>query len=400
MSLWTFKYSPKSIAEVVDQEIGIKKLITCITNQKKKNVILAGPHGCGKTSSVHAIANEYNMEIVEINTSDKRNKNNLEDKLNSIAMQQSLFCKGKIILIDDIEGISARHDRGGMLELLKLIKKSPFPVIFTVDNPYTKKLAVLRRNTTIVEFQEIKPQHIKEKLTEIAKKEKIDITEFNVSNIIYGSGGDLRAAITDFQVIVETQNTKQQNDELESQRNQTLEMPLALLRIFKTTNPNTSMDSIKNISEDYKKLSLHIEQNLSREYTKKLDLKRGYDMLSLADVFNGRISRRQYWGFIKIILILLTSGISLAKDEKYKTIVKYSKFIERLSNIVDSRRKNAMKQDIITKISAKTSTSEKKIKIETYPYIKLMYEITPHNTTQISNYYEFNEKEKTYLMRK
>ncbi|PNF27779.1 hypothetical protein B7P43_G09230 [Cryptotermes secundus] len=42
-------------------------------NLPNNTAILVGPHGCGKTSAVYAIANELGCKVLEINTSSKRN---------------------------------------------------------------------------------------------------------------------------------------------------------------------------------------------------------------------------------------------------------------------------------------------------------------------------------------
>ncbi|KDR19484.1 ATPase family AAA domain-containing protein 5 [Zootermopsis nevadensis] len=42
-------------------------------NLPNNTAILVGPHGCGKTSAVYAIANELGFKVLEINTSSKRN---------------------------------------------------------------------------------------------------------------------------------------------------------------------------------------------------------------------------------------------------------------------------------------------------------------------------------------
>ena len=62
--------------------VGLKDLGGIISKQfpKKKALMLYGPAGTGKTSLAIASAKENNLEILELNSSDLRNKKKLEEK--------------------------------------------------------------------------------------------------------------------------------------------------------------------------------------------------------------------------------------------------------------------------------------------------------------------------------
>ena len=108
---WIKKYEPKSSDDIVGQEDAVKYLKEFITNpkkRKKKAIILYGPSGNGKTSSVYAISNELDLELIEVNASDFRNKDKIESTIGQSSKQMSLFGKSKIILVDEIDGLSGR----------------------------------------------------------------------------------------------------------------------------------------------------------------------------------------------------------------------------------------------------------------------------------------------------
>ena len=92
----------------------IGERITILTKNfpAKKGVILHGAPGTGKTSLAYAIAFELDAEILELNASDLRNKQKVAEIIGPASRQKSLFKKNKILLIDEVDGISAR-DRGG-----------------------------------------------------------------------------------------------------------------------------------------------------------------------------------------------------------------------------------------------------------------------------------------------
>jgi len=115
---WTEKHRPKRFVEVRGQDLALEKLKTFIKYFRigKKAIILHGPAGTGKTTLAHVIARETNLEIFELNASDLRNKNKLREILKPAIEQQSLLRVGKIILVDEVDGISAA-DRGWLIEL-------------------------------------------------------------------------------------------------------------------------------------------------------------------------------------------------------------------------------------------------------------------------------------------
>ena len=149
----TEKYRAKNFLEIRGQDEAIK-LIDFFYKKfpAKKAIILNGSVGTGKTSIALALANEYNLEIFELNASDLRNQQKLEEILKPASSQQSLFKKGKIILMDEADGINA-EDRGAVQELIRLIQETKFPIIITANDIYDKKFSVLRKVCPIINLK-------------------------------------------------------------------------------------------------------------------------------------------------------------------------------------------------------------------------------------------------------
>ena len=136
---WTEKHRPKNFEEVKGQDEVVGKIKSFIDSfqkgagvakvagrgtSKKKALLLYGPPGTGKTTIAYVIAKETNSEIFELNASDLRNKDKLQQILKPAVEQKSLVYKNKIILVDEVDGISGYQDRGGITELLRIITAS------------------------------------------------------------------------------------------------------------------------------------------------------------------------------------------------------------------------------------------------------------------------------------
>ncbi len=366
---YTDKYLPKNSNEVVGQDLSsLKKFISEF--KKGKAALVYGPVGCGKTSAIYALASENKMEIFEVNASDVRNKDQIESVVGSATKQQSLvsFGKGKMILIDEVDGISGRKDRGGVTALVKIITESSFPIIITANNPFDKKFSALRKKCVMIEFTALEYEKVFEKLKYICLNENITYKEELLSDLARRNGGDLRAAITDLQML--TAEGKLDDIGLVGARDRTDNMKNALLKIFKTTDANVANSALWNVDEDINKQMLWLEENVPKEYAGK-DLVNAFDCLSKADVYLGRIRRWQHWRFLVYAGSLMSAGVALSKKEKYKKMVTY-KPTSRILKIWMANMKYQKRKEIARKIAEKTHTSAKRVINDILPYVQTM----------------------------
>jgi replication factor C large subunit len=396
---WTEKHLPSRCEDVVGQEnrLGlIRDFILDFKNSKKKAVLIHGPVGCGKTSAVYALANEIGYEIIEMNASDFRKKDQINTILGAASKQMSLFGKGKIILVEEIDGISGRKDFGGIPALAKLIGESAFPIVMTANNPFASKFSPLRKKATLIQFKPLETEHISEVLKKIAKKEKIKHKEEHLKSIARRSGGDCRAAINDLQMLSNKDNELREESIKELvDRDKTESMLSALVKIFKSTDPSVALGAFNNIEEDMDKRFLWIDHNLPYEYTEPEELEAAYNMLSRADVLKGRIRRRQHWRFLAYINDLLTAGIAVSKKEKKKKFVQY-KQTTRLLKLWWAKQKNAKKKAIAQKIAEKTHTSKKEM-IKSMPYIQNIFQNNKKMASAIAEELELDNEEIAWL---
>ncbi|MBW2989203.1 replication factor C large subunit [Candidatus Woesearchaeota archaeon] len=396
---FTKKYAPKSLKEIKGQDKAVKELKVFVADfrkAKKKAVWIYGPSGSGKTSIVHALANELELEIIEVNASDSRNREQIEQKLGGAAFQQSLFSKGKIILVDEIDGLAGREDRGGMQALIKIIESTRFPMILTATNPWDFKFNKLRNRCELIELEALGYMDICEVLKRVCSKEGIRYDIDGLKSLGRRAGGDCRAAINDLQTLTEATKelTKKSLDELE-QRSQEESMPSALLKIFKTTDPNIAVRAFDNVKEDLDQQMLWIDQNLPFEYEKGEDLARAYDKLSKADVFKRRIRRWQHWRFLVYINSLITGGVAVSKDEKYHKFVQY-KPTGRLLKMWWAKQKNMKKKAIAAKIAEKTHSSAKDV-IKDIEYFRIIFKKDKKMGDKIAEYADLNKEEVMWL---
>ncbi|MDP3917027.1 MAG: replication factor C large subunit [Nanoarchaeota archaeon] len=368
MKPWCEKYRPMDDAELATDPVAVNELKAVI--KKKGIAMIYGNSGTCKTSTVEAIANGGNYEIVEMNASDFRDSESIKNVIGGGLGQQSLFQKEKIILIDEINGISGREDRGGVQALSKLLMNNYYPVIMTAEDPYVSKINVLRKKSKLIEFKPIDSERIVGVLKNICESEKIKYSDESLKIIARRVGGDIRGAINDLQIHAANGILEVSDDSEENEREREGRILEALMLVFKSTKWENFQGAYDNVRVDHKEIMLWLDQNIPYEYRGK-ELFSAYDALSRADIFNRRIMRWQYWRYLVYVYQLLSSGIALAKNESKKGFVKYKRSSRPLK-IWMSNQKNFKRKTISEKVSSIFHTSMKSFIKEDLPYLKLM----------------------------
>ena len=367
---WTEKYRPRNFFEIKGQDEAlrnVKKFISdfhigALTKKGKKALILHGPPGIGKTTLAYVTAKETNSEIFELNASDLRNKIKLQEILKPAMEQKSLTKKNKIILIDEVDGISV-VDRGGLSELLSLIDLTYYPVIITANDIWNRKLSPLRRKSELIKLKEISYKTIKEIMIEILRKENRFLKGDILTSIAIKAKGDLRAAINDLETESGVEEPKISVDE----RNKEVDIFNALKLVFKGSPTNKTLGIFDSVNLSMDEIMLWIEKNIPLEYQGE-ELARAFDLLSKADVFRGRIYKQQYWRFLVYENIFLSYGISSSKKNVKMGFTSYNK-PDRILKIWIHNQRTQKKKSIAQKYAKYVHVGTKRAMNE-FPMIK------------------------------
>ena len=389
--LWTEKYRPKEFKEIKGQEEAISKIKIFFENfgKGKKAIILHGPPGTGKTALAYVLAKETNYEIFELNASDLRNKDKLKEILKPATEQKSLLKKGKIILVDEVDGISA-SDWGGLTELLSLIDSTYHPIIITANDIWNKKLNSLRRKTEIIKLKEIDYKTIKDVLIFILRKEGKFIDGDVLTGISIKSKGDLRAAINDLEIASGMQEPR---EIMKNERNKETDIFNALRLIFKGKPTEETLRIFDKVNMSIDEIILWVEENIPVEYQGE-ELAKALDALSKVDIFKGRIYKQQYWRFLVYENILLSYGISAKKDKNRVVSGAFTSYKKptRILKIWLNNQKTVRKKSIAEKYAKYVHIGKKRAMNE-FPLISQIIK----SNSKIQKELKLNQEEIEYL---
>lgn len=398
MVFFTLKYAPKNSNQIFGQDKAVEELKEFMVNYKTqecKAALVYGPLGNGKTSSVYALAKELGYDVLELNSSDFRDAESIKVFLDSALGQQSLFFRPKIILIDEVDNLSGVKDRGCVPALMKAIEKSSFPVVLTANEIEESKLKPLKKSSQLINFHKLQYRTIAHTLQWVCEQENIPFEEKAINSLARRADGDLRGALLDLQVCSADKQISFTAVTNLSERKKTETILNALTIIFKSSSAENALPALDDLDTDLRDVFFWMDENLPKEYLSAKSLAKAYEHLARADVFNGRIIRRQHWRFLVYINNLLTAGISSAKEEKNPDFTAYRPTM-RFLRMWQAKMKNAKKKEIAEKLARKTHTSQK-VAREQVPYLQAIFK--SGSGQEIAAELGLNEEEVDWLER-
>jgi len=285
-----------------------------------RGIALIGGSGIGKTTIAHAVAKDLNLDIIELNASDVRTKESLDNRLRITINTSTLMrftekkSKGRLILIDEVDGGSGTEDRGGFSVLKEFIKTSKFPIILTA-NENGKRINPLRSVVQIFEVDPPSESKIVKYLQFICEKEKITYEDGTLEKIAKASNNDFRASVNDLQLIAKNIACITLNDiTINSNRSIKLTNEESITKMFSAHDYNTAKNYINKIDMSYQGLL----QNLSAQIFTMIQSKyyrNALESIKIADKTLRFILKNQDYSLLPYFFKELTSLFLYGKDD-------------------------------------------------------------------------------------
>jgi replication factor C large subunit len=316
---WTEKYRPNSLQEVLGNGKAISELREWAEAWEQdrpvtRAAILYGPAGTGKTSAALALAREMDWEEVEMNASDVRTAGMI-DKIAGPASRTSTFSGSKrLVILDEADNLHGTADRGGAAAMLKLVRGASQPVLL-IANEYYEIDKPLRDAAKGIVFRSVRSVTIASTLRTICKAEAIACDPDAIELIAERAGGDLRSGINDLQAAAQGQSELRLENVATAERDVKESIFKVLEVIFRGSNPSEALQASYTLDESPEDLVHWIDENLPVAY-QGADLLSGFDTLARADVFLGRVRRRQNYGLWRYAGFLMTGGVQASRTAR------------------------------------------------------------------------------------
>jgi replication factor C large subunit len=372
-TLWAEKHKPLTVSGIASQQKAIAEALAFVDSfEPGKALMLTGAAGTGKTLLVETLARERGLLLLQLNASDVRNAEAIAGFFDDASRTKSLFHKGKIILMDEVDGISG-NDKGAVSAITKVIKQSLYPVFLIANDPWAVKLRPLRPYVKMVKFSKVHSASIEKRLREISEKEGISVRGTVLKDLARWSQGDLRSAISDLQTVAQGKKEISENDlEILGYRERESSIFEILPTVFKSRSINASRKAIQSVDKDPDEVFWWIENNIPMEFPVE-KLAEAYDLLSKADMFRSRTAVQQNWRF-KAIMTDLISGISVVKGESHAPHHGFMMYQapQKIIMMGRTKGKRAEMGSLCKKIGEAAHVSKRAVKRDYLPYMRII----------------------------
>ncbi len=335
------KYAPKSKKDLIGNIAEIEKIDQFLKNWGKKGspkaILLVGPPGIGKTTSVYALANDHGVDVIEFNASDNRNKSDLLSFVQPLTEYGNIFSdRGKIVLIDEVDGLSGQKDRGAVPTLKKLIKDTKYPIILCANDIESDKVQQLAKDIPLVLFSRPDEFTIMELLENVAEKEGIEISDDDLQIIAESAAGDIRAALNELQSFKYGTGSSY----IPPSRNKMKSWVDFFNGIFFARTVDEAVAATSNSPTSDYQLILNFMVDLTHRFCDTPDERaKAYWLLANADLILNRIYATGDWGLLRYFFDII--GPEIRRIRK-RTTGKRLKVLNKLPNAYFARGRGSM----------------------------------------------------------
>ncbi len=194
--IWTEKYRPKMLSEVINQRHVVETLKSWIEEKSIPHIIMAGPAGVGKTTIALCIAREifgekWRENFLEMNASDERGIDIVRGKIKDFARTKSIASDFRIIFLDESDSLTPEAQQA----LRRTIERFSNVCRFILSCNYSNRLIEpIQSRCAVFRLKQLGKEDVYEYVNRIVNGEKLDIAEDGMETIYELSEGDLRKA--------------------------------------------------------------------------------------------------------------------------------------------------------------------------------------------------------------
>lgn len=202
-SIWVEKHRPNTLDDFVGNEAAIKVMKGFVESGKLMHLMLAGPPGVGKTSSLHCVAKallgeHYRKGMLELNAADERGIDVVREKIKNFAKEKMDLPNGqcKIILLDEADSMldAAQQALRRLMESYSESTRFAFAC-----NQSDKVIDAVQSRCCVIRFSRISDEQMITKLESICHKENVPFEREALQVVVDAAEGDMRKAIGSLQ---------------------------------------------------------------------------------------------------------------------------------------------------------------------------------------------------------
>ena len=329
--MWSEIYRPQKVEQMIgneDARLAVMKWLSRWINGSRP-LLLVGPSGVGKTTLVNVLARKFNYDLIELNASDTRNREDLETLIIPMFNNTSVFGRTMLLFLDEVDGISGREDAGGIESLVKIMKEPTIPVIMAANTQDNTKIKQLAKVCKIIKFNPIPLRELAMFLEHVLKSHNKELDAEEKILIVNRSRGDIRSLLNNVQGKVAGYNVMRE-DIFE------IDIASAINGYFSSTSLQEAKTFLSHADATYSDPRFGVSSDERRKdkinalFSSIVASRIRYDsmaalldVLSKADVIVGRIGRNRQWSLLKYLDIIIAYGLF---EKSRNRVIKYNQY--------------------------------------------------------------------------
>ena len=194
IDIWTEKYRPDTLEDVVGHEEIINRLEAFVEEESIPHMLFAGPAGTGKTTSAVALAKDlygdtWNQNFMEMNASDERGINVVREQIKDFARTKPVNADYKIIFLDEADSLTQDAQQA----LRRTMEQFTSNCRFIMSCNYSSKIIdPIQSRCALFRFQRLDEDQVRNLISNIGEEEGFQISEEAIKAVMRVSEGDLR----------------------------------------------------------------------------------------------------------------------------------------------------------------------------------------------------------------
>ena len=208
--IWTEKYRPKNLDEVIGQKHVTERLKAYVETKNMPHLLMTGPAGTGKTTCSLAMAremfgDEWKGNFIELNASDERGIDVVRGKIKEFARTAPLGnAEFKIIFMDEADALTS----DAQAALRRTMEKYSKICRFILSCNYSSKIIdPIQSRCAVFRFKPLSKDDVKGFLTKIVTNENVKIDDDALDALVHVARGDMRRAVNSLQVAASMDKT-------------------------------------------------------------------------------------------------------------------------------------------------------------------------------------------------
>ena len=306
--MWSEIYRPVKVRDMIgneDERLMVMKWLSGWVVGSKP-LLLIGPPGVGKTTLVHALARQLDYDLIEMNASDTRNRDQLEQLIIPILVNTSIFGKNILLFLDEVDGISGREDTGGIESIVRIMKQPTIPVIMAA-NSRDAKIKELAKVCKTIEFNAVTPRLLMLLIDHVLNHQKKKLNLSEKTSIVDKAHGDVRLLLNILQAKVSGYDAS-------ANASADIDIAEAINGFFRAQNEDAARSFLLNADGSYQdpRFGMSAEERrkdmlgalFSSIVSSRIDIVTLADLLevvSRGDLIVGRIARKRQWSLLRYI---------------------------------------------------------------------------------------------------